>query len=47
MVGWVLSGERVQWRRGKQEERQQIVSGWNFPDGGLSQRTNVPSEFSL
>ena len=33
VVGWVLSGERVQWRRGKQEERQQIVSGWNFPDG--------------
>ena len=33
VVGWGLSGERARWRRGKQEERQQIVSGWNFPDG--------------
>lgn len=31
-VGQGISGERALWRRGKWEERQQIVSGWNFPD---------------
>lgn len=31
-VGCSISGERALWRRGKWEERQQIVSGWNFPD---------------